>query len=208
MTAQWSEYTVSDTTLARARRGDLGACEALYRQFQQPVYTVSLRILNCPHAAQDTSQDAFITAFRRIAQFRGDAPFWGWLRRIAINHAISALRRRPKAELVTFEDHHASSQGAQEGIGTAMDLDQALAALDPQDRAVVWLYDVEGYRHAEIAQLFDRTESFSKTRLSRARQQLRDLVNSAMNTTASAHGAVKESPPGEAARQATEFVRR
>jgi RNA polymerase sigma-70 factor (ECF subfamily) len=57
-----------------------------------------------------------------------------------------------------------------------MDLDEALAQLDDEDRAVVWLYDVEGYRHHEIAKLFGKTESFSKTRLSRARQKLRELI--------------------------------
>lgn len=167
---------VDDLTLARARRGDLDACERLYRQFQRPVYTVTVRIVNCRALAQDVSQDAFITAFRRLGQFRGDAPFWGWLRRLAVNHAISALRRQPKGELVTFEDYRASCEGAQDGIGRAMDLDEALARLDAEDRAVVWLYDVEGYRHHEIAELFGKTESFSKTRLSRARRKLRELI--------------------------------
>ena len=54
-----------------------------------------------------------------------------------------------------------------------MDLESALAQLGPEDRAVVWLHDVEGYNHREIADLFSKTESFSKTRLSRARSRLR-----------------------------------
>jgi RNA polymerase sigma-70 factor (ECF subfamily) len=54
-----------------------------------------------------------------------------------------------------------------------MDLESALSTLDGEDRAVVWLHDVEGYKHKEIAGLFGKTESFSKTRLSRARTKLR-----------------------------------
>jgi RNA polymerase sigma-70 factor (ECF subfamily) len=176
MAAQWSEYEVDELTLARLRRGDMDACEKVYRQFQRPVYTVIVRVVNCRELAQDISQEAFITAFRRVGQFRGDAPFWGWLRRLAVNHAISALRKLPKAELVTFEDYQASSEGAEAGISLAMDLQQALALLNAEDRAIVWLYDVEGYKHTEIAKLFGKSESFSKTRLSRAREQLRELL--------------------------------
>lgn len=176
MATQWSDYEVDEITLARARRGDMSACERLYRQFHKPVFTVTVRIVQCRELARDVSQDTFITAFRRIRQFRGDAPFWGWLRRVAVNHAISALRKLPSAELVTFDDYQASCQGAQEQIGCAMDLEEALAQLDKEDRAIVWLYDVEGYKHSEIAELFGKTESFSKTRLSRARERLRTLL--------------------------------
>ena len=63
-----------------------------------------------------------------------------------------------------------------ERVNLAMDLESALAALGPEDRAVVWLHDVEGYNHREIAGLFEKTESFSKTRLSRARARLRELM--------------------------------
>ena len=167
---------VDEVTLARAKRGDLEACERIYRQFHRPVYSVTVRVTNCRELAQDVTQEAFITAFRRIGQYRGDAPFWGWLRRLAINHAISALRKRPRGDVVTFEDFRASCEGNQEAIGQAMDLSEALAQLGEEDRLVVWLHDVEGYRHGEIARIFGKTESFSKTRLSRARKKLRELI--------------------------------
>lgn len=154
----------------------MAACERIYRQFQRPVFTVTVRIVRCRDLAQDVSQDAFITAFRRLSQFRGDSPFWGWLRRLAVNHAISALRKRPKADVVTFEDYLASVEGGQDGIDLARDLEAALSRLEDEDRIIVWLHDVEGYKHGEIAALFDRTESFSKTRLSRARARLRELL--------------------------------
>ena len=67
------EMDVDDLTLARARRGDMAACERIYRQFQKPVFTVTVRIVRCRELAQDVSQDAFITAFRRLSQFRGDS---------------------------------------------------------------------------------------------------------------------------------------
>jgi RNA polymerase sigma factor (sigma-70 family) len=122
------------------------------------------------------TQDAFITAFRKIRQFRGDAPFWGWLRRVVVNHAISTLRRRPAVHELEYQEYQAATAAQQEQVGLAMDLEAALAALDREDRAVVWLHDVEGYGHQEIADMFGMTESFSKTRLSRARARLRALL--------------------------------
>lgn len=176
------ETTVDEVTLAAARRGDLRACERIYRQFHHPAFTVAVRVVKCRELAQDVVQEAFITAFRRIKQFRGDAPFWGWLRRVVVNHAITALRKLPKAESVVYEDYCAPVEGQQEALGQAMDLEQALGQLDHVDRTIVWLHDVEGYRHSEIAELFGKTESFSKTRLARARQALRGMITAANQT--------------------------
>jgi len=171
------EIELDEMTLARARRGDMAACETVFRKFHQPAYSVAFRVCQCRETAQEVTQEAFITAFRKIRQFRGDAPFWGWLRRVVVNHAISALRRGPKLEPVEFQEHHANSESAADQLGLAMDLGSALARLSAPDRAVVWLHDVEGYNHREIAKLFGKTESFSKTRLSRARSRLRSLLD-------------------------------
>jgi RNA polymerase sigma-70 factor (ECF subfamily) len=173
------DIEVDELTLSGAKRGDMSACERIYRMYQRPAFTVAVRIVRCRELAQDVTQEAFISAFRRIRQFRGDAPFWGWLRRVVINHAISALRRQPKAEMVAYEDYQGWEAGAQDSIGKAMDLESALACLDDHDRMIVWLHDVEGYKHKEIAGMFGMTESFSKTRLVRARARLRELLEPA-----------------------------
>ncbi len=171
------EIELDDLTLARARRGDLDACESIFRKFNQPAYSVAYRVCQCRELAQEITQEAFITVFRKLGQFRGDAPFWGWLRRVVVNHAISSLRKAPKADPVELQDYHGKAESASDQVGLAMDLEAALAVLGAQDRTIVWLHDVEGYNHREIADLFGKTESFSKTRLSRARSQLRDLLD-------------------------------
>ncbi len=74
------DIELDEMTLARARRGNLSACERIYRLFNGPAFSVAYRICQCPETAQEVSQEAFITAFRKLGQFRGDAPFWGWLR--------------------------------------------------------------------------------------------------------------------------------
>lgn len=171
-----SDFTIDEVTLAGARRGDMRACEKIYRKFHTPVYTVAIRVCKCRELAQDVTQEAFITAFKRLHQFRGEAPFWAWLRRLVVNHAISALRKLPRHDAVELEDHMACTKSDAGNLGLAMDLEQALKQLSDYDRAVVWLHDVEGYKHREIAQLFGKTESFSKTRLNRARTRLRLLL--------------------------------
>lgn len=170
------DIELDEVTLARARRGSVRACERIYRAYHRPAYSVAFRIAHCPETAQEIAQEAFITAFRKIRQFRGDAPFWGWLRRVVVNHAISTIRRNQRHDAVELQDFHEPEPPRQEQLGLAMDLEAALGLLGPEDRAVVWLHDVEGYNHKEIADLFGKTESFSKTRLSRARGRLRDLL--------------------------------
>ena len=168
---------LDEMTLARAKRGDLHACEMIYRSFHKRAYSVAMRICNCRELAQEVTQEAFITAFKRIGQYRGDCPFWGWLRRVIVNHAISALRKLPKHDAVELEDYMAHSESDVERMGHSMDLGQALGRLSDEDRMVVWLHDVEGYKHREIAHMVGKTESYSKTRLNRARAKLRDMVS-------------------------------
>jgi RNA polymerase sigma-70 factor (ECF subfamily) len=194
------EIELDDITLAQARRGQMQACERIFRAFQQPAFSVAFRICQHRETAEEVTQEAFITAFRKIRQFRGDAPFWGWLRRVVVNHAISSIRRTTRVNSLEFQDYLASSEGEQEQVGLAMDLESALASLDAKDRAVVWLHDVEGYGHQEIADLFGKSESFSKTRLSRARARLRDLLDAPGSSEAmgrvGAGGAVLQSGSG------------
>ena len=185
------EIELDDLTLARARRGDLDACESIFRKFNQPAYSVAYRVCQCRELAQEITQEAFITVFRKLGQFRGDAPFWGWLRRVVVNHAISSLRKAPKADPVELQDFHGKAESASDQVGLAMDLESALAVLGAEDRTIVWLHDVEGYNHREIADLFGKTESFSKTRLSRARSKLRDLLDAGKRSEPSRNAATR-----------------
>ena len=179
MTGTGFDIHLDEVTLAGAKRGDMRACEKIYRSYHTPAYTLAVRICKCRELAQEVTQEAFITAFKRVKQFRGESPFWGWLRRVVVNHAISSLRKLPRHDAIELEDYMAHTSGDQEGLGRAMDLSQALEQLSDEDRTVVWLHDVEGYKHREIAQFVCKTESYSKTRLNRARKRLRSLISSA-----------------------------
>lgn len=170
---------LDELTLAGAKRGDMRACEKIYRMYHARAFTVAMRVCNNRELAQDVTQEAFINAFKRIRQYRGDSPFWGWLRRVVVNHSISALRKLPRHDAVELQEQMSPRNGDQDGLGQCMDLEQALQQLSDEDRMVVWLHDVEGYKHLEIANLVGKTESYSKTRLNRARARLRALITEA-----------------------------
>jgi RNA polymerase sigma factor (sigma-70 family) len=170
------QVDLDELTLRRARKGNRGACEQIYRLFQRPAYTLAYRICQCPDMAQDVVQDAFITLFKRIGQFRGDSPFWGWLRRVIVNQALTALRRKPRELSFDVAPEPVAVLDGHHRIQDTLDANLLLARLSDEDRSVVWLHDVEGYNHREIGVLMNKTESYSKTRLSRARKSLQDYL--------------------------------
>jgi RNA polymerase sigma factor (sigma-70 family) len=182
--SKFADIQIDPAIVKRASRGDAKAHEILYRAYSAPVYSVCLRFTRVPAQAEDLLQETFIEVIRSITQFRGDAPIGMWIRRIAISKALMFLRSAWHArgqsldddwEEMTFESRPAAQASSRHE--QAMDLDAALADLPPVSRAVVWLHDVEGYTHKEIAGLMGKTESFSKSQLSRAYQRLRPLLD-------------------------------
>ena len=179
---------VPATLLERARRGEAAAFEQLYRSFERPVFTLALRLTGRREEAQDVLQETMIKLLDRIAAFRGDSPFWGWLRQIAVNEALMLMRRRGKLVIEGAEfDESALSDHEQMLPPRAADaalLARALAAMPDATRSVLWLYHAEGYTHEEIATLMQRTPSFSKSQLARGTRRLRALLEPATLTEA------------------------
>ena len=173
------DIATTDLLLARARKGDAAAFEEIYRTFCGPVYTLALRICASADKAEDVVQDTFIEAFAKLDQFRGEAPFWAWLRRVAINNTLQKLRSQKRLSLVSADDQFHELASPQDlNPGTSMDLDKMLSRLPATTRSVVWLHDVEGYTHREIAAMMGKTESFSKSQLARAYEKLRKWLKS------------------------------
>lgn len=171
---------VPDALLARARRRDHDACEQLYRWFERPVYSLALRMLGCPDAAMDVLQDTFLKVFDKLPGFRGESPFWGWLRQVAVNECLMRLRGRGRddpAEAEAFEpDLHEHEGLLPPQAADAATLTQALGRLPEKTRSVLWLYHAEGYTHEEIAALLGQRVSFSKSQLARGTRKLRVLL--------------------------------
>ena len=194
---------VPDILVARAQSGDLEALEALYRAFETPVYNLALRVLRRPEDAEDVLQETFLEVVRSIKQYRGEGHLWGWIRQIATSKALMRIRHDRVRE--TEEFHEESTVGAGLGAGAGagagagdvagvgamggaggmspgavpaqIDLERALERLSETARAVVWLHDVEGYTHEEIAEQMGKTVSFSKSQLARAHVRLRRMLD-------------------------------
>jgi RNA polymerase sigma factor (sigma-70 family) len=166
--------------LQRVQRGERAAFEQLYRLFERPVYTLAVRMLGDPDEAMEVLQDAMLKVFDRIGGFRGDAPFWGWLRQVAVNEALMKLRRRQRLDYVEELPEPGAHEPAERLPPVAAEagaLTRALGQLTATTRSVLWLYHAEGYTHEEIAGLMGRSTSFSKTQLLRGTRRLRELLN-------------------------------
>lgn len=166
-------YRLADVeaVLPRLRTGDPEAQEALFRAFEAPVYSLARRICRTTEDAEDVVQETFIEVFKSIGQFRGQGSIWGWVRTVASSKALMRLRRNKYRDTDDLVDDVAPMK--REDPALRMDLEAALERLSETSRAVVWLHDVEGYTHEEIAGMMDRTVSFSKSQLARAHARLR-----------------------------------
>jgi RNA polymerase sigma-70 factor (ECF subfamily) len=178
------QRNVDAAVIQALQRGDLAAFERIYRDFERAGYTLALRLTGQPDAAHEVLQDAMLKAWERAGQYRGDAPFGAWLRRLVVNQALMRLRRERIRAAEPFEDVHVDESGpAPWALADAATLDRALQQLPDTARAVLWLYHVEGYTHIEIAEQFGRTVSFSKSQLARGTHRLRELLQPTVETS-------------------------
>lgn len=168
--------------VARARAGETGAQEAIYRAFERPVRTLARRLVPRAAQAEDLTQDVFVEVLQSLAQFDGRGSFAGWVRAITVRKCLMHLRspwRRGLRWVESLADDDAaipSPAFTAPCRGDSLDLERALARLGDTARAVVWLHDVEGYTHAEIGALLGGTASLSKSQLCRAHVRLRELL--------------------------------
>jgi len=165
---------VPDILVARARAGDLEALEGLYRAFETPVYNLARRICRTTEDAEDVLQETFLEVVKSIGRYRGEGHLWGWVRQIAASKALMKLRRERLRATDELDD--AATGAPPASVGTRIDLERAFESLSETSRAVVWLHDVEGFTHEEIAEQMGKTVSFSKSQLARAHARLRRLL--------------------------------
>jgi RNA polymerase sigma-70 factor (ECF subfamily) len=164
----------------RAREGDARAFEQLYRENLGRVYALCLRMVRDRTRAEELTQEAFVRAWEKLNSFRGDAAFSTWLHRLTVNLVLTDQRSRTRRnDRVTFADESGlpDTPARNEAPRERMDLEQAIAALPEGARSVFVLYEIEGYRHEEIAEMMGIASGTTKAQLHRARRLLREALS-------------------------------
>jgi RNA polymerase sigma-70 factor (ECF subfamily) len=166
--------------VAEALRGRTEAFAALVERYLRPAYSVALARTGDPHDAEDVVQDAFVVALERLAECREPDRFAGWLFEIVRNRGLNYVRARTVRQTAPLDDVTAAAHG-----GPELDTDraalhdsllEALEELSPVQREVVLLHDLEGWRHAEIAERLGFAEGTARFHLHQARRAMRERL--------------------------------
>src|SRR3954466_15653031 len=186
------EPTDEQVLVQAARQGDIGAFEELVKRYDRNVFRIAQHITQNREDAEDVVQDAFLKAYQNLGQFQGQSKFYTWLVRIAVNEALMRLRRRRPERMVSLDEdikteedtmprevadwapnpEQLYSQGELKEI-----LGKTVQGLPPSFRTVFVLRDVEGLSTEETADALDLSIPAVKSRLLRARLQLRERLN-------------------------------
>lgn len=170
----------------RCRAGDQQACEELVRRYQDKVFALIYRITGDADRVEDIAQEVFLRAFRSLNKFRGGSSLYTWLYRITVNTTLNAIRslsRRQETSLDAFEGLERPSGSEANPVEEAAShrqlarrVKEAIERLDEQYRAIVYLREVEGLSYEEIAEVVDLPVGTVKSRLFRARQNLKEIL--------------------------------
>lgn len=181
-----------DFALDALRAGDRAEFSRLVEAYSANIYRLALRMLNQPQDAEDVLQDTFLKAFRHLKTFDGRSKLSTWLFRIATNEALMLLRRR-RPDQVSLDEPLMGEEGDQEPLQIVdwcclpekemmsqearKHLDAAVDQLPHSLRVVFLLRDIEALSTQETAEVLGLSETAVKTRLSRARMRLRELLS-------------------------------
>ncbi len=176
------DKNIHQDLINKCRENDKSAQYELYKLYYKPMYNTSLRILNDTGEAEDVMQESFLVAFSKIEDYQGEGSFGGWLRRIVVNNSIDALKKKhvglsfmDENNLPDIEDDQ-SDRFDQTDYRIA-EIKQAMQALAEDHRIIISLFLFEGYDHEEISQILEISYSASRTRYSRAKQKLLNLLS-------------------------------
>ena len=170
-----------DKVLAdRCLAGVPGAFEELYRTHAPRLFGLVCRMVGRADA-EDLLQEIFLSAHRKMAQYRGQSALGTWLFRLGANLCVDHLRSRGNrlnqlADVIDDDIDGTASSGPILGAVDRVDLERALAALPARARSVFVLHDVEGLEHQDIASMLDIAEGTSKSQLHKARLRLRTML--------------------------------
>ena len=170
----------------RCRANDRAAQLQLYRKYCDGMYAVAMRFLKNADDAEDVMQEAFLKAFTKLDQFRGEVTFGAWLKRIVVNKCLDFIKAR-KEQFTEIRDHMAPVEEDENWeVDPGISLEQiktAMWKLPEKYRSVVMLYLVEGYDHGEISELMGLTNTTCRSRLLRGKGYLKNILKKDYHVT-------------------------
>jgi RNA polymerase sigma-70 factor (ECF subfamily) len=160
----------------RCLGGDRSAFGVLFERHERRVYNLALRMTGCEEDARDATQDAFLTALRKLASFRGEAAFTTWLHRVTVNACYDLLRKRSRAPLLDRLPEHQPEPPPvpdhADQTGLLIDVQRALLEVPEGFRAVMILHDVQDLPYEQVAEIVGVPVGTVKSRLHRGRVAL------------------------------------
>ncbi|NOT73712.1 MAG: RNA polymerase sigma factor [Cyclobacteriaceae bacterium] len=178
MSSEAATVHIHAEIIEKCRLGDQEAHFQLYRLYSRSMFNVGFRIVNSEEEAEDVLQESFISAFRNLHLYRGDATFGSWLKRIVVNKAINVLKGR-KTERLPEDDQFDVEEETfteKEFQFSVEEVKRAIEGLPDGYRSVLSLYLLEGYDHSEIAEILGITESTSKSQFNRSKKKVREIL--------------------------------
>lgn len=175
----------------RVQNGEVSAFNQLVHKYRQPLFSIIYNMTGNREDATDIAQDVFIKAFQSIKKFRGQASFYTWLYRIAVNSSITFIKRAKRQRFINYEtidetlvsseilEYFTAKTKTEKGAllkELQEKLNEALQKLSPKHRIVVILHEVEGMNHREIADITKTSEGTVRSRLHYAKKMLQAFL--------------------------------
>ena len=172
--------TNENILIKRAVKGDNTAFETLMEKYMGVIYNIALRMAASRDDADDMTQEIMLKIFRSIDSFKGNSKFSTWIYRVAVNTCLDELKKKKNKTVLSldkeFEDDDGTSQIELKDMVAA-----AITHLSDEHRAVIVLRDIRGMSYSEIAEIMKCGDGTVKSRISRARAQLKTILEKEYN---------------------------
>lgn len=190
--------------IQKSQRGDMDAFEQLLLRYEKKVYTIAYKYMGNAEDASDLAQEALIKAYQSIGTFRGESSFGTWIGRITANKCLDELRKRKKLQTTSLDEELELEEGSvQKEIVSEQDtpeqhtirqetvhyVQQKLQQMKEEYRMVLVLRELEGHSYEDIADMLNCSLGTVKSRISRARNYLKELVLADQHKEGSQNGA-------------------
>ena len=169
------------------RQNDRAAQIEIYDLYYRAMFNASLRIVNDTAEAEDVMQDSFIEAFKKIDFYRGEGSFGAWLKRIVINNSINVIRKRKEmisideAEIDLKDTGEDEKEYSENVFCRLEEIRDGIAKLPEAYKTIISLHLLEGYDHQEMSEILNTTYGNIRTRYSRAKQKLLQIIMESRN---------------------------